>query len=73
MPPAVKKAPLDYLFAIVVALIVIGTSLVVDPPTTKYIVFLTGVVMLIAVLATAAKPDKAPPTRDGRQAGSTPR
>ena len=62
MPPAAKKAPLDYLFAIATALFTIGTSFLVEPPTTKYIVMITGIVMLIAVLAAAAKPQKATPS-----------
>lgn len=58
MPPAAKSAPYDYLFAIVVCLIVIGTSFLVKPDTTKYVVMITGVVMLVAVAAAAAKPDR---------------
>ncbi|MGI8750771.1 MAG: hypothetical protein ACR2MN_00340 [Acidimicrobiales bacterium] len=70
MPPAAKKAPLDYLFAIATSLFVIGTSFLVEPPTTKYIVMITGVVMLIAVLAAAAKPEKELPN-DGQGPRST--
>lgn len=71
MPPAAKKAPLDYLFAVGVSLFVIGTSFAVEPPTTRYIVLITGVVMLIAVLAVAAKPEKASPSNDGERPRST--
>ncbi|MDQ2726727.1 MAG: hypothetical protein M3Y91_02425 [Actinomycetota bacterium] len=71
MPPAAKKAPLDYLFAIATSLFVIGTSFLVEPPTTKYIVMITGAVMLVSVLAAAAKPEKAP-SNDGRRSRSTP-
>ncbi len=62
MPTAAKKAPLDFLFAIVVCLIVIGTSLLVDPPETKYVVLITGIVMLIAVLASAGRLRKPAPS-----------
>lgn len=61
MPPAAKKAPFDYLFAVVVCLVVIGTSFAVEPAETKYVVMITGIVMLIAVVAVAVKPDKSPP------------
>lgn len=71
MPPAAKKAPLDYLFAIVVSLIVIGTSFLVEPPGTKYIVMITGVVMLVTVLAAAAKPEKVSPPNDSQHPRST--
>ena len=71
MPPAAKKAPLDYLFAIATALFTIGTSFLVEPPTTKYIVMITGIVMLIAVLAAAAKPQKVTPPSDTRHPRAT--
>jgi hypothetical protein len=60
MPPAAKRAPLDYLFAILVSATVLGTSFVVEPPATKYIVMITGAIMLITSLAAAAKPEKGP-------------
>jgi hypothetical protein len=60
MPPAAKRAPWDYLFAILVSATVVGTSFVVEPPATKYIVMITGIVMLIASLAAAAKPERRP-------------
>jgi hypothetical protein len=71
MPPAAKKAPLDYLFAIATSLFTIGTSFLVEPPTTKYIVMITGIVMLIAVLAAAAKPEKAAPPSDTQHPRAT--
>ncbi|MDQ6783660.1 MAG: hypothetical protein M3063_09500 [Actinomycetota bacterium] len=71
MPPAAKKAPLDYLFAIFVGLFVFGTSFVVDPPATRYIVMITGAVMLLAALGAAARPDKADSSTDGQGSRST--
>lgn len=58
MPPAAKKAPFDYLFALVVCATPVGTAFLVDPPTTRWIVFATGVVMTLSVLAAAARPSK---------------
>ncbi len=72
MPPAAKKAPLSYLFAIATSLFVIGTSFLVEPPTTKYIVMITGAVMLISVLAAAIKPEKVASADDGQRPRSTP-
>lgn len=71
MPPAAKKAPLHYLFAVATSLFVIGTSFLVEPPTTKYIVMITGAVMLIAVLAAAAKPEKVAPSDPPQRPRST--
>lgn len=56
MRPAAVKAPMDYLFALVVCLIVIAVSFAVEPPETRWIVFGVGCVMAVAVLAAAARP-----------------
>lgn len=71
MPPAAKKAPFDFLFAFAVSVFVIATSFAVKPDTTKYVVMITGIVMLISVAAAAARPDKpARPSGRGRQGSS---
>jgi len=54
--PAIAKAPLDYLFALVISLGAVGMSFLVDPPETKWIVFAVGLIMTVSVLAAAAKP-----------------
>jgi protein-S-isoprenylcysteine O-methyltransferase Ste14 len=56
MPPAASKAPIDYLFALVVSLVVVGVSFLVKPAETRWIVFAVGVVMGVAVLLTALRP-----------------
>ena len=55
---------MDYLFAILVSATVFGTSFVVKPPTTEYVVMITGVVMLIATLGAAVRPDRSADTGD---------
>ena len=54
--PAASKAPLDYLFALVIGLVVIGLTFFMKPPTTRWLVFGIGVIMVVAVLAAALKP-----------------
>lgn len=61
--PAAQKAPLDYLFAILVSATVVGTSFLVEPPETKYVVLITGVVMLIASVAAALRPARSADTK----------
>jgi hypothetical protein len=56
MQPAAKKAPFDYLFALLVSAFVAGGAFLVEPSSTKWIVFAVGVVMLLSVLAAAARP-----------------
>lgn len=56
MRPAGVKAPFDYLFALVVSLIVVGVSFAVEPPETRWIVFGVGCVMGVAVLGAALRP-----------------
>jgi hypothetical protein len=56
MRPAASKAPFDYLFAFAVCVVVIGTSFVVKPATTEWVVFGVGVFMAVSVLVAAAKP-----------------
>jgi protein-S-isoprenylcysteine O-methyltransferase Ste14 len=58
MPPAASKAPLDYLFALVVCAVTIGVSFDVEPSETHWIVFAVGVVMAIAVVLAAARPSR---------------
>jgi hypothetical protein len=58
MPPAAAKAPFDYLFALVVGLIVIGVSFKVEPSTTRYIVLGVGILMAITVLLVALRPTR---------------
>jgi hypothetical protein len=58
MPPAASKAPYDYLFALVVALITVGVSFKVEPPETRWIVFGVGVAMVVAVAFVALKPTR---------------
>jgi F0F1-type ATP synthase membrane subunit c/vacuolar-type H+-ATPase subunit K len=61
MPPAASKAPIDYLFAFVVSLIVIGVTFFVKPADTRWIVFAVGVVMALGVVVAALRPSR--PTR----------
>jgi protein-S-isoprenylcysteine O-methyltransferase Ste14 len=56
MPPAASKAPLDYLFALVVCAVVVGVSFKVEPSETHWIVFGVGVGMAVAVLLAALRP-----------------
>ncbi|MHB1533021.1 MAG: hypothetical protein ACYC1D_00100 [Acidimicrobiales bacterium] len=56
MPPAAKKAPADYLFALFVSAAPIVGSFVVTPSETRWIVFSVGVVMVLAVLFAATRP-----------------
>jgi protein-S-isoprenylcysteine O-methyltransferase Ste14 len=58
MPPAASKAPLDYLFALVVCAVVVGVSFAVQPSETRWIVFGVGILMAVAVLAAAMKPTR---------------
>ncbi len=58
MPPAASKAPLDYLFALVICVITVAVSFKVDPPETRWIVFGVGVAMGLAVLAVALRPTR---------------
>ncbi len=58
MPPAASKAPAEYVFAIVVCLVVVGVSFRVDPAETRWIVFATGVVMAVTVVAAALRPSR---------------
>jgi hypothetical protein len=54
--PAFAKAPLDYLFALVVSALAIGLSFLCDPRTTGWIVFAVGCIMALSVLATGLRP-----------------
>jgi hypothetical protein len=56
MPPAASKAPLDYLFALFVAVVTVVVSFKVEPTETRWIVFGVGVAMAVAVAAAAARP-----------------
>jgi hypothetical protein len=56
MRPAASKAPLEYLFALATCLFVVGTSFLVDPPATRWVVFAVGVVMSVSVLAVSLRP-----------------
>lgn len=56
MRPAMSKAPLEYLFALAVGALVVGTSFVVTPAETRWVVFGCGVAMLLAVLVVALRP-----------------
>lgn len=58
MPPEAKKAPLDYLFAFLMAASPIIGSFWVEPPETRWVVFGVGVFMTLSVLVVAAKPVK---------------
>jgi hypothetical protein len=58
MPPSASKAPIDYLFAFVVSLIVIAVTFFIKPPETRWIVFAVGVVMAVSVAATALRPSR---------------
>ncbi|MGI8493113.1 MAG: hypothetical protein ACR2KC_06570 [Acidimicrobiales bacterium] len=58
MPPAAKSAPADYLFALAVSAVVVGTSFLVEPALTRWIVFGVGVAMVLGVLAVGMKPAK---------------
>ncbi|MGH9061707.1 MAG: hypothetical protein ACRDZY_19670 [Acidimicrobiales bacterium] len=58
MQPAAKKAPLDFLFALVISLCPLVLSFFVQPDTTRWIVFAVGVVMTLSVLAAALRPVK---------------
>jgi NADH:ubiquinone oxidoreductase subunit H len=58
MPPAASKAPFDYLFALVIALITVGVSFKVEPAETRWIVFGVGVGMAVAVALVALKPSR---------------
>lgn len=56
MPAALSKSPFDFLLALAIAAVVMGTSFVVRPATTEWIVFGVGASMFISVLAVALKP-----------------
>jgi hypothetical protein len=56
MRPAAALAPLSYLFALFVGAFTFGTSFLVEPDTTKYVVMATGVVLIVSVLAAALRP-----------------
>jgi hypothetical protein len=58
MPPAASKAPVDYLFALVICAITIGVSFAVKPAETKWIVFAVGCVMAFAVILAALRPSR---------------
>jgi uncharacterized protein (DUF983 family) len=58
MPPAASKAPVDYLFALVICAITIGVSFAVKPPETRWIVFAVGCVMAVAVILAALRPTR---------------
>ena len=49
MKPAALQAPLDYLFALSVSLLAVGTSFLVDPRSTGWIVFAVGLLMVLSV------------------------
>ncbi len=61
MPPAASKGPLDYLAALMVAVVVMVVTIWVKPPLTRWIVFGVGAVLFLCVLAAAARPLR--PTR----------
>lgn len=56
MVAAASKKPVDYGFALVIALIVVVCSFWCDPDTLKWAVFAVGVAMAAVVLALAARP-----------------
>jgi hypothetical protein len=56
MQPAIKKSPVDYLFALAVSGFVAGGAFAVKPAATKWIVFGVGVFMVLTVLIAAARP-----------------
>lgn len=56
MQPAAAKAPLDYLFALVVSALAIGLSFDCDPRSTGWVVFASGVVMALAVIGAGLRP-----------------
>ena len=56
MVPAIVKAPLDYLFGLVIAALAIGLSFDCDPRSTGWIVFGVGVVMGVSVLGAGLRP-----------------
>jgi protein-S-isoprenylcysteine O-methyltransferase Ste14 len=58
MPPAASKAPIEYLFALVVCLITVGVSFKVAPSETRWIVFTVGVIMAVAVVLAALRPSR---------------
>ena len=58
MPPAASTAPLEYGFALLVAVVVMVASIKVDPTETRWIVFAVGAVMAVTVLAAAMKPSR---------------
>jgi diacylglycerol kinase len=57
MPSAASKAPKDYLFALVVC-VVVAVSFKVSPSETRWIVFTVGVLMGVAVLMAAVRPSR---------------
>ncbi|MHB1929837.1 MAG: hypothetical protein ACYDEN_07450 [Acidimicrobiales bacterium] len=61
MPPAASKGPMDYLAALLVAVVVMVVTIWVKPPLTRWIVFAVGAVLFLSVLAAAARPLR--PTR----------
>ncbi len=56
MVPAAIKAPLDYAFAMSIAVMAIVFSFFCDPRTTGWIVFGVGVLIGVSVLAAGARP-----------------
>jgi hypothetical protein len=56
MRPAFSKAPLDYLFALAVCALIVGTSFAVKPAVTEWAVFGVGAAMGAVVLALAVRP-----------------
>jgi protein-S-isoprenylcysteine O-methyltransferase Ste14 len=58
MPSAASKAPKDYLFALVVCVVVVAVSFKVSPSETRWIVFTVGVLMGVAVLMAAVRPSR---------------
>lgn len=65
MKPAAAKAPLEYLFAVAVCLVMIIGSLWVQPDITRWALFGLGMAMGLVVLGAAARPV----TVDGDQQG----
>ncbi|MST34444.1 hypothetical protein GHK86_17170 [Acidimicrobiaceae bacterium USS-CC1] len=58
MPPAASKAPVDYLAAAAVGILVMVVTIWVQPAGTRWVVFAVGALILLSALAAGARPSR---------------
>lgn len=56
MAPAASKAPLEYLLAVAVGVVVIALTPFIKPAMTRWIVLATGVLIVVSCVAAALRP-----------------